>query len=402
MKIKHETRMVKHVRTLGENPFDVVPSTVIDLICRYVFYYKDLVSFFRTIPGQVPDKYVNEKGVIKCMFGSNKDMYYVMNKTYRDDKDLICEILFRRPECFRMVKGHFRDDEDTAFAAASYEPTMLKYASKRVLSCESLYFRYAEYFGNCSIQATDKVIIALRYIHNDLKSNKAFFRRMVILYDCRVMEFANEELKDDTNLMNLCVTKAARQSYFNRTGIHTCLALASDRLKDDAGFMALVLTFSSCMFKYASERLRGDQTFALLGLENPENMKHISKDLLDNAEFLECTINFQKNSARNFEQFCIYGSERLKNDVNFLVKLIKRMGGYIRLVPEHILDNKEFILQAVKENGFNLEYASERLQDDEEVVTTAMKIKYQLDVFKYASERLQNDKEFKKSVGMST
>jgi len=70
----------------------------------------------------------------------------------------------------------------------------------------------------------------------------------------------------------------------------------------------------------------------------------------------------------------------------------------LKYASERLKDDRNFVLKVIRENPWALEYASERLKDDRELVLDAIKLDQlkwgSWSPFSYASERLRNDKEF--------
>ena len=55
------------------------------------------------------------------------------------------------------------------------------------------------------------------------------------------------------------------------------------------------------------------------------------------------------------------------------IKIVKRSGAYLEVLPEKYRDDKEVVKIAVENLSLALEYASDRLKDDEEIVLIAIK-----------------------------
>ena len=80
------------------------------------------------------------------------------------------------------------------------------------------------------------------------------------------------------------------------------------------------------------------------------------------------------------QRFMLFASARLKDDKEFILKLIEEWKSELRPEPQICLryasdrlkNDKDVVLAAVRKDGFCLEYASDRLKNDKEVVLAAL------------------------------
>jgi len=99
-----------------------------------------------------------------------------------------------------------------------------------------------------------------------------------------------------------------------------------------------------------------------------------------------------KNIQHSFISQCFsLIDDKLKNNSDFMMKLIKIQHSYTKYASEDLKNDKEFVLNYVKVNGLALEYASEDLRNDKEIVLVA--VKEYGGALEYASEKLKNDRE---------
>ncbi len=111
---------------------------------------------------------------------------------------------------------------------------------------------------------------------------------------------------------------------------------------------------------------------------------------MSNHNFSKEKTELIETIKKNFNAYH-FASDKLKNDKDVIMAVIKRAGGHwLQSAPLELRNDKELVMAAAKEKGISLKHASEILQDDEEVVLVAA-ISWP-ENFKFSSHRLRNDK----------
>ena len=114
----------------------------------------------------------------------------------------------------------------------------------------------------------------------------------------------------------------------------------------------------------------------------------ICDSLQQSKEFLK---SFYEAAGSEYFQ---YASEELKNDKDFISKLIKGDVFYLEQANPKIRSDREIIIQAVQLHGYALQFSSEELQSEYEIVKLAV-LSDPLSI-QFASSELRNNKELLK------
>ena len=378
----------------------------------------------------------------------------------KDNSAFMIQAIKKDSFCIRYASDRLKNDNDFMIKAIKEEGLNIEYASDTLRDDEEFILKAAE---------VDDIILV--YASDRLKDNKEFMLELNEI-DGRNLAYASDRLKADRDF----IFSAAECNMW-------ALAFAIDELKDDKEFVLQIVEKNSWTIKHASDRLKNDKDVVLKAIENDAwFLVYARNELRNNREFLleainqnsECLLfaddglkkeilaNLDKNDSFDEEQkdnadymlklikkdyFNIkYASDRLKNDIDFILKAIKssdegfkclafatdelkankefilkiykKVGNYtfalasetlkcdkdfiLKLLKYNYLDfayvcyelrsDREFMQNAISENGETIEFASYELRNDEEFILQAIEKNHLC--FVYASDRLKNDKEF--------
>jgi hypothetical protein len=70
--------------------------------------------------------------------------------------------------------------------------------------------------------------------------------------------------------------------------------------------------------------------------------------------------------------FLEFASEKLKDDKQLVLTIVKKNGFVLAYSSERLKDDKEVVMAAVQTDGWSLQYASDRLKDDYDVVMASV------------------------------
>lgn len=156
-------------------------------------------------------------------------------------------------------------------------------------------------------------------------------------------------------------------------------------LLENRNFALLVVKKFSPVFKYISEKLRGDKEIARLALENAGNFKHLPDELKNDPELLkEATYKNEwlyrhlppelrddeklaefvfRKSALNYKYF----SERLKNNKEYAKKAVMQLSLLARSLPDNLKADRDFIMDLLNEKPALFGYLGPEFKDDYEI-----------------------------------
>ena len=118
-------------------------------------------------------------------------------------------------------------------------------------------------------------------------------------------------------------------------------------------------------FQAASERIKNDLDFVLKLVK------------IDGTALLWVSNNVRADRNIMFEALqtadvLSYSPVELKNDEEIVLKSVKHWPQSLQHASERLRDNKRVVLQAVKVDGLALKYASDRLKSDKKIVLAAI------------------------------
>jgi len=280
----------------------------------------------------------------------SSDFIQCISTNMRDDKDVVQAVLAKSEdsvtdEPIEWVSARLRRDIDVAKLVLSRDRTSWKYLSRDLRSNRDLWlFLIAQgtfewCFSSNSIRADKEVVLAALEVN-----------------DCIFSEFeVSDNLRDDWEVVEAAVIRHS-----------LLLQYASLRLRDDEKMVRIAMenhatpsySFrSDRVFRYASDRLRGDHGFAMYAVsKDGQNLRWVSDELRDREQIVHVAL-------RAGGSLC-YASRRLKDDKATVVLGITNIDG---------------------DKDRALSYASRRLRRDQEVVRLAIQchplnIKFALNV----------------------
>lgn len=126
-------------------------------------------------------------------------------------------------------------------------------------------------------------------------------------------------------------------------------------------------SFSTPITQFLPIEILKNRDLMLKAVElNPLNFKHIDKSLQEDKEI----IFFAIQSPGNFQLL----NENIKNDINFVKKLINKSHGVFQYVNESMQNDKELALQTVSKWPYAIKYLGKDLILDKEILLNAVKI----------------------------
>lgn len=223
----------------------------------------------------------------------------------------------------------------------------------------------------------------LQYANSNLTNNKEFMLK-AIKEDGFLINYASEELKNDTDLI-LGALEETRNGEI--------LKDVSEELRGNKEFMIKAVEQSFEGLKFASKELQNDKEVVLKAVQHaPSEFVYASENLKNDKEFMLELLQCSNISGLALE----YASEELKRDKDVVLTAVKTNGGALEYASEELQNDKEVVLVGVRQSAdqqraYCLDYASERLRGDKEVVLEAAK--YSVSALMYANEELKNDRE---------
>ena len=195
----------------------------------------------------------------------------------RDDEVFVRRVVDRDARALEFASDRLRDDEETVRGAVESNGSALKYASERLQDDKSI-VRTALVVGGYHV---------IEYASLRLRDDEELIREAVKRGGWRTLELASERLRDDENIIQTALegndhtcnpedvlwyaSERLRDIYYldSAKGQEPLsLELASERLKDDEATVREAMQRSVFQIRYASERLRDNDNFALAAMKS--------------------------------------------------------------------------------------------------------------------------------------
>ncbi|MFN5642548.1 MAG: DUF4116 domain-containing protein [Sphingobacteriales bacterium] len=161
------------------------------------------------------------------------------NDELRNNKEIVLAALRRDPYCFRHAGEVIKNEKDIILAALSAYPDAFLYAAEELQNNK-------EFLLNC-IKINPEVC---EFISSTFQNDQEIIQYAVSC-DGMSLQYASEELKNNREIVLTAITKNGMSIQY-----------ASLKLRDDIDIVSAAKNSAGTrVLKYASERIRGDNTF---------------------------------------------------------------------------------------------------------------------------------------------
>ena len=208
-------------------------------------------------------------------------------------------------------------------------------------------------------------------INKELFKDKEFCKKLLSINGL-YLKYMPNSIKDNKSLVKIAL---------NNGGI---LLDASNRVKKDRKMV--IYAIDRCIRK-------GLELLQTLPNSIYNDFDIIINHILSTPDFNDYryNINSQVETEREKVLFFDRISDRIKNNKEMVLEIIKHDGLFYCFVSEKLRNDRDFLLKMIRINPNIVEYLSDKLKDDKELIIEAVKINSQ--ALKYASKRLKNDED---------
>ncbi|EFC37507.1 predicted protein [Naegleria gruberi] len=175
-----------------------------------------------------------------------------------------------------------------------------------------------------------------------------------------------------------------------------------------------ILSYCGLLLEFASERIRNDETLALIAVQNDvDALMDVSINLRENRDFalkvvqLDISNSYKKSTMKYLNKFkddyeivlkavrqcgisLANTAIRLRYDKQIIEEAVKSCGTALSYVPKDFID-RNLVMSAISSDAKALQYAL-NFKNDKEVVFAAFQVGK--DSFHFASDELKSDREF--------
>lgn len=256
------------------------------------------------------DTLKDDKDVVLIAVRRNGETLRLASPRLRDQKSVVLAAIDTTSYAFGYASNRLRDSEDVALAAIELDGRELRHASDRLRDSERVVTAAVEqngFFIEFASQRIkndrDFVLFAIQYITEDESGESWAF-----------LPHLPERLSDDFEIVIKVIQKNPLDLQF-----------ASNRLRSDAAVIRTVIKIDGYGIMFASEALRDDKQLVLDALRTEKNetdeyddiLQNMSARLRDDPDVVSETIRLDRKNIR-------FASERLKDDETFMLSEISK------------------------------------------------------------------------------
>lgn len=264
------------------------------------------------------------------------------------------EQITRKAELKRLIKGHqtdamanacdrLRDDDDIIFFDIEHGAENYEFYSNNFKNSEYIILKCLEKKPELILKVPEKYRTKKTYLQKAFKANP------------KIYIFLDEEIQINPEYAKL---------YFGH-GMNFTLNSLSESIKDNYDIVLIAVSENLNNFKYASERLR------------------------DNETILKAVI---KQSGYSIK----FTSDRLKADKDIVLEAVTKDGQAYEYISERLKNDDEVFLAAVKQNGIALIYAPNKYKDNKAIALIALQTYFQS--YEVLSPALKEDRDIIKAT----
>jgi len=366
--LRYDTQYItKLVTCKGQILLDLEPSQINnEVIVAAVLQCEELFS-------DLPDETKSNKEIILALVSKcSEDFFAQLPKKYFEDFDVALASVKRCGVQNLKYFSKFWDDVNVVYSAVIYNGRSLQYASDILRDNEQIVIAAVQNQGDAiqyagkALQNDRDVVMALvrkspiliNYVPEIFRGDYGIMI-VVVKSNGKNLKYASKELQNNHRIVSTAV--------YNHK---TALKYASKELQNDRSIVsAAVLNYGTAL-QYAGEELRNDRSIVSAAVKSSmgKAIQYASPALRDDYEINFNTI-FNINIIDPFQ----YISSNLKNDFNFMLRVVSYCGEYIQYASRELQSNKQIVLAAVVNSGYALKYVNNPLSIDIDVVIAALR-----------------------------
>lgn len=288
----------------------------------------------------------------------------------RNNKEIVLNAISKNPFNLEYVSDSLKDDKEVVLLAISQDGRNLKYASERLKKDKEIV-----------LEAAKVSIDSLNYVGDELKSNREIGMALVNI-NPRSLNYLHWKSRDDKEIVLLAVSKNGLALEYasgnlkndkqvvlaavNQNGL--ALEFANDKLKNDEEVVSAAISKSAYALNYASKRLKDNKRIVLLAVnKEPIALKYAGNNSKDDKEVILAAVSKNGSTLR-------YASKNLRDDEEVVLAALNSGHFSLENVGKRFQDNEEFVLIALKKQG-NINYLglSDRLKNDKQFLKKILK-----------------------------
>lgn len=309
------------------------------------------------------------------------------------NKDDSSNIVIKNEEVAKYIIKHKQTDltQEDIFSCLDYEVEYLRYlgvireneSGETIIAVNYEKLKYdKEYIINV---LKNRGLQFFNKTNKDIKNDLEFIKHLIDLFGYDILKYCNssilKQFRDDKTFekhINSLPTKT-----FNPQ-IKTLTGLWGEQYNDnEEQALYVIRNYKDTEFNNVSERLRNDRNFVLKVMQiNGLLLQNLADKFKDDDEIVFTAV---KDNRLAFE----YASERLRNNKELALLAVKKDGQPLSWIGKELSNDKEIVLTAIDNWGASLGAVGKELCDDKEVIMKAVeRVGWNL---AYASNRLKDD-----------
>ena len=368
--------------------------------------FSDFLKIFNFNSLQALKYYTNHRRFCLETVKLNPDFFKKIAKKFRDDEEISILAVKQKPRLLFSCGSISRSNPKVVQIAIEKDPTTIQFASDLLQDDEDFILKNAKILGKnimyCyNFKRDEEMILKLvkenpdcfegadKYLYHNKEFREKVNSIIEIFYDRIEEKVEKNQKENEQKKENFSIEEQVKfiieSKIFDFQKEKEKINLESNLYHREEKFfiddLQLIME-DPMLLKFSNEKLKENEDFLKkLIKKNPISLKYSTENFLDNEEIV-------KNVLENLSKIFDFFNEHLKDNLEF--SLFLEFNDVFNFVSKRLKSKKNINLLAMKSNGKLLKFVSDEFKNDKKIVTQALKSKGTLE---YASEDLKMDKE---------
>jgi hypothetical protein len=272
----------------------------------------DAIKDFMSINGQVfqfaSDKIKINRGLCLLAIKESSNQYQFIKNLDKEDREFIKESVMLAGTSIQFMTENYKDDFEIAKIAVNQSGFAFMYLSKNLKNNSEL-------------------------LIDSVKQLKSGY----------ILDHASDELRTNINLILELL------DYVEESLSHWIIKNSHEDIKNNFEIILKAVKISGNSLEFASSELKNSKKIVIEAvLQKYSSIKYASPEILDDLEFISQILDLPKRES-NYLEYSILtsGSERVKNNRDLVIKILKRDGNAFLFLIDDFLSDEELVCIAI-------------------------------------------------------
>jgi hypothetical protein len=260
-------------------------------------------------------------------------IFFYLSDNLKMNRDLCLAAISYSGENFEFIKCKDKNEREFIKEAVSLNGNVIRYMHESI----------KDDFEIAKI-AVEQDEFAFGFLSDKLRNNEE-----LLLYTCQkaksgyALKYASNELKSNKNVVSEIL------KFLEASEISDVIKYSNDDIRSNRDIIKFAVKRSGGCLNYASIELKNDKEIVFEAVnEEPSAIAYASSEILDDTKFLNKIIEIPETDFKSHYWHVLENaSERLKNDRDFVLSIIKKNGLAFKLVNDIFKADEEMIIESI-------------------------------------------------------